>query len=266
MNNNDWSKAPEWATMYGAIGFLELKCYANNDKYRYINDLDCYEFCDSSTYNREEFTMIEKRPEQEPNIKTYTGQMTADQLKNTKIRIESVEHGKAFREMVDSAFNNGKNILIAKANNSLNTNNVMPFWFCSRNGEVAQLNGGFMYFKNHEYTEIKWQPDEATKKWYPEVGDQVVCDGQKCEVLSINIVDNITAITVTTPKDPVNIAETYDLVYLLNNDIIYKYKPEKEQMDEWVNKLLPKMKGHYEQKKVLREAWKALKSGEIEAP
>lgn len=151
MSKVDWSKAPEDAQFYSLklyrkhVGGLEYSFRTGRWVQTFFDSMNLHKIQDD----------FEIRPE--PEVKTYTGQMTADQLRNTKIRIESVEHGKAFREMVSKVTQHSTEGC-AFLNRAL-------FLVVDNDGFVAYEDSDLEYFNDYPYAEIKWQPavsDEPT--------------------------------------------------------------------------------------------------------
>lgn len=150
MSKVDWETAPEDAQFYS---FSRLRKQDSGQEFWWNGRMSIWF---RSTFDSVQWHRNQDDFEMRPVITVYKGQMTADQLCNTKIRIESVEHGSAFIDMVGSVFDAdliGTNL----ANR--------PFYFCGVDGHLSHQFNNFNYFNNHLYTEIKWQPavsDEPT--------------------------------------------------------------------------------------------------------
>ena len=65
MSGIDWSKAPEWATMYGMAGPQWLRMWLNDKQYAYADDVGIpIKFGDNDAFarDRDQFTLIADRP------------------------------------------------------------------------------------------------------------------------------------------------------------------------------------------------------------
>lgn len=98
MNNVDWTKAPEGAEFYANGEWFKesgtaLLSFSDGEWTEYVGLL-----ANQMIKALQKEPDYQQRPE-EPKVKHYTGQMTKEELKHTKIRILSPEHSKAFQEM-----------------------------------------------------------------------------------------------------------------------------------------------------------------------
>lgn len=92
----DWSKAPEWATMYGEMkGRSIVKCYANDGFFTPYSDpwntFEKHEFGVGGNWNKEDFTCLQKRPDNHEAVSFYNSldinMRPKDDIANEKLRL-----------------------------------------------------------------------------------------------------------------------------------------------------------------------------------